>query len=190
MTGHIPFGTDAGLPKTFVKEINISYQGQSYLLDASDMCNAWGKRPLEVKGSVRYFGGRCFDGKNCEFRGLFSDGAGTFVAEWRIVNGTPVRTVLTSSNDVVNLFILKPREINSNCTYSRYPCSILDSLKISVRGKEIDVPRSVFFDLADLRKGLVRRVGQKYLLTLGGGDAAESYIVEVQFDRTGIALFL
>ena len=80
----------------------------------------------------------------------------------------------------------EPKEINSNCTYSRYPCSILDSLRISVKGKEIDVPRSVFCDLADLSKGVVRRVGPKYVLTLEGGDAAGSFIVEVQFDRTGV----
>jgi len=105
INGHIPFGTDAATPKTFVKEIKISYQGRSYLLDASDMYNAWGDRPLEVKGAVRYFGGGCFDAENCEFRGLFADGAGTFVAEWHIVNGIAVRTVLTNSNDVVNLFL-------------------------------------------------------------------------------------
>ena len=42
--------------------------------------------------------------KNCQFRGLFSDAAGSFVAEWLIVDGLAIRTVLTSNNDVVNLF--------------------------------------------------------------------------------------
>ena len=105
INGHIPFGVDVGLPKSYVKSIRITYQGQSYSLDVSDMYNAWGTRPLEYKGKIRYFGGKCFDAKNCQFRGLFSDAAGSFVAEWRIVNGLSARTVLTSSNDVINLFI-------------------------------------------------------------------------------------
>lgn len=101
---HIPFGTDSTLPKTYTKSIVASYQGKSYSLNSSDMYNAWGTRPLELKG-IRYFGGKCFDVMNCKFRGLFSDAAGSFVAEWMIVNGTPIRTVLTDSNDVVDLFI-------------------------------------------------------------------------------------
>ncbi len=105
INGHVPFGADFGLPKTYVKNITVLFQGQSYSLDVSDMYNAWGARPLEYKGKIRYFGGKCFDTKNCQFRGLFSDAAGSFVAEWRVVSGLPTRTVLTSSNDVMNLFI-------------------------------------------------------------------------------------
>lgn len=105
INGRIPFGTDSSIPKTYTKSITIAYQGQSYLLDVSDMYNAWGTRPLEVKGVVRYFGGKCFDTKNCQLRGLFSDAAGSFVAEWKIINGLPMRTVLTNSNDVVSLFM-------------------------------------------------------------------------------------
>lgn len=105
INGHTPFGSAFEIPKTYVKSIAISYQGQSYPLDTSDMYDAWGDRPLEYKGTVRYFGGKCFDTKNCQFRGLFSDAAGSFVAEWRIVNGLSNRTVLTDSNDIVNLFM-------------------------------------------------------------------------------------
>ncbi|MDA8078292.1 MAG: hypothetical protein M0Z79_05070 [Nitrospiraceae bacterium] len=104
INGRAPAGVAFGLPKTYVKSITVSFRGRSYSLDASSMYNAWGSRPLEYKGKIRYFGGKCFDDKNCQFRGLFSDGAGTFVAEWRVVNGLSVRTVLTDSNDIVNLF--------------------------------------------------------------------------------------
>jgi hypothetical protein len=83
----------------------VSFQGKTYSLSSVGMYNAWGARPLEIRGAVRYFGGKCFDSRNCQFRGLFSDAAGSFVAEWRVVNGVSTRTVLTSSNDVVNLFI-------------------------------------------------------------------------------------
>lgn len=105
INGHAPAGVAFGLPKTYVRSITVSFQGQSYSLDASDMYNAWGSRPLEYPGIVRYFGGKCFDRKNCQFRGIFSDASGTFVAEWRVVNEVSIRTVLTDSNDVVNLFM-------------------------------------------------------------------------------------
>jgi hypothetical protein len=105
INGHIPLGSAQQLPKTFVKEILVSYRGASYHLDASNMYDAWGKRPLEVAGIVRYFGGKCFDTKNCQFRGLFSDAAGSFVAEWKIINGLSNRTVLSDSGDLVKLFM-------------------------------------------------------------------------------------
>jgi len=105
INGHVPFGITGDLPNTYVKSITVTYHGKSYSLDASDMYDAWGSRPLEVKGTVRYFGGRCSDEKNCEFRGIFSDGVGTFVAEWRVVDGVPMRDVLTDSSDIVDLFI-------------------------------------------------------------------------------------
>lgn len=105
INGRIPFGVESSIPHTYVKSISVSYQGHSYQLDTSDMYNAWGNRPLEVKGVIRYFGGQCADTKNCQFRGLFSDAAGTFVAEWKIIDGFPIRTVLTNSSDVVKLFM-------------------------------------------------------------------------------------
>ena len=114
INGRIPYGAAFGLPKTYVKSIMISFQGASYALDVKDMYNAWGNRPLEHNGAVRYFGGKCFDKKNCQFRGLFSDAAGSFVAEWLIVDELAIRTILTSSNDVVSLFMknIDPPEID------------------------------------------------------------------------------
>lgn len=105
INGHIPFGSLFGLPKTYLKIVSISFKGKSYLLDASNMYNAWGSRPLEYPGKIRYFGGKCSDINNCQVRGIFSDAAGSFVAEWRIVDGLQIRTVLTDSDDIVDLFI-------------------------------------------------------------------------------------
>ena len=44
----------------------------------------------------------------------------------------------------------RPDKIRSSCTYTRHPCSVVDSIDIAVNGKSIFVPRSVFCDLADL----------------------------------------
>jgi hypothetical protein len=105
INGRLPFGRTAALPKSYVSSITISFAGATYALDASDMYDAWDGRPMEHPGSIRYLGGRCIDAKNCQIRGLFSDGAGTFVAEWRVANGQPLRTILTDSSDVVDLFM-------------------------------------------------------------------------------------
>lgn len=104
VNGHIPFGVAESLPKTYIRSIVVAFSGHSYSLNASDMYDAWNARPLAMKG-VRYFGGRCSDARNCQFRGVFSDGAASFVAEWRIVDGYQIRTVLSDSRDIVDLFI-------------------------------------------------------------------------------------
>ena len=105
INGQLPFGAAFGLPSTYVKSITIEYKGRTHALDVSGMFDAWGGRPLEHKGVVRYFGGKCSDAHNCQVRGLFSDAAGAFVAEWMVVNDRATRTVLTDSKDVVHLFI-------------------------------------------------------------------------------------
>lgn len=104
INGRFPYGVDIDFPKTYMKSITVSFQGASYALEVADMYNAWGNRPLVYPGAVRYFGGRCFDKRNCQFRGLFSDAAGSYVAEWLVVDAVAIRTVLTSSSDVVSLF--------------------------------------------------------------------------------------
>jgi len=72
------------------------------------MADAWNGRSLEAPGVVRYFGGRCtVDGGTlyCALRGLFADGAETFVAEWVVTGGSNVRTVMSGSDDIVDLFM-------------------------------------------------------------------------------------
>lgn len=63
INGHMPFGTDLELPKTFVMGIRVSYQGHAYSLDSSNMYNAWGVRDRFEKVGIRYFGGTCVDTK-------------------------------------------------------------------------------------------------------------------------------
>ncbi len=78
----------------------------------------------------------------------------------------------------------RPVVIESSCTYSRYPCSIVDRIDITINGQPLSVPRSVFCDLADLNDAEIK-IGRKgAILRLGGGDASESYIVYVEFDTT------
>jgi len=105
INGKLPHGVDGSEPKTYLKELTVSYKGKSYKLETSGMFNAWGARPLQHPGSVRYFGGFCYDENTCVVRGLFADGAASYVAEWAIVDGVPERRIITESSDVVHLFI-------------------------------------------------------------------------------------
>ncbi len=99
------FGTAFDMPKTYLKKLSLSIGKKTYKLNTTGMYNAWGNRPLEYKGTVKYLGAHCYDENSCALRGLFSDAAGSFVAEWLIVNGHPFRTVLTSSDDIMYLFL-------------------------------------------------------------------------------------
>jgi hypothetical protein len=80
----------------------------------------------------------------------------------------------------------RPTVIETNCTYSRYPCSIVDRVEIMVNGKPLFIPRSTFCDLADLHKAEIRADEKGPILTLYGGDASESYMVKIEFDETRV----
>jgi hypothetical protein len=80
----------------------------------------------------------------------------------------------------------RPDKICSSCTYSRYPCSIVDCIDIVVNDKPLFVPRSLFCDLSDLNTAEILIGQNKSILTLTGGDASESYVVKIEFDSMQI----
>lgn len=78
----------------------------------------------------------------------------------------------------------RPSKILSSCTYSRFPCSLVDYMEIAINGNAVFVARSVYADLADLGTVSLRQKKKgQFVLKLGGGDASESYTVEVTFDE-------
>ena len=105
INGSSPYGVDGTTPKTYLSKLTAIINGKKFVLDSSNMFNAWGTRPLEYPGAVKYFAGICQSKNWCTLRGLFSDAAGSFVAEWQIRQGIPERTIITTSKDVVSLFI-------------------------------------------------------------------------------------
>lgn len=70
----------------------------------------------------------------------------------------------------------------SSCTYSRYPCSVVDYIDIYVNGKQLLFPNSVFCDLADLNSGQVFINKKNTILIVDGGDASTGYAVAIEFD--------
>lgn len=77
-----------------------------------------------------------------------------------------------------------PTTRTTNCTYSRYPCSSVDNIEISVNGTPLFVGRSVYADLADVGvMSLHQKKRNTFVLVLDGGDASEVYSVEIVFDK-------
>ncbi len=77
----------------------------------------------------------------------------------------------------------RPSTILSRCTYSQYPCSIVDRIEITVNSNPLYIPRSVFCDLSDLNRAEVKAGEKGAVLMLYGGDASESYVVKIEFDE-------
>lgn len=101
--GNIVFGATRE-PKTYISKILFIVNDISYSLENKYMYNSWGNRPIEIPNVIKYFDAHCYDNTNCTIRGIFSDAAGSFVAEWKIINGEQTRTVITNSNDILSLF--------------------------------------------------------------------------------------
>lgn len=81
----------------------------------------------------------------------------------------------------------RPGKILSSCTYSRVPCSLVDYMEIFVNGKALLMSRSVYADVADVSVASLRQKKKgQFVLTLSGGDASESYSVEVTFDKNEV----
>ena len=74
-----------------------------------------------------------------------------------------------------------PEEKRTSCTLSRYPCSIVDEIKIAIGGTPLHIPRSAFCDLADVTFAQLDTDLQDATLTLTGGDASESYVAKITF---------
>lgn len=75
-----------------------------------------------------------------------------------------------------------PKKRGSNCTYTYFPCSVVDDLEILVNDKPLNLPRSLFADLADLNGINFKKTKQGFAVELGGGQTAEAYYVDIIFN--------
>jgi hypothetical protein len=74
----------------------------------------------------------------------------------------------------------------ANCTFSRFPCSVLDSLALSLDGYKMFVPRSAFCGVSDLRTAALVHHDKRFVLIMQGADASEAYILKIAFDKSGV----
>ncbi|HFF3760345.1 hypothetical protein [Stenotrophomonas forensis] len=66
------------------------------------------------------------------------------------------------------------------------PCKGVQSLQIRVNGAALVVPRSAYFDLADLSSATIDLSPKGGSLMLQGGDASESYNVRIRFSKNRV----
>jgi len=60
------------------------------------------------------------------------------------------------------------------------------NLRITVNGSPIFVPRSAYVDLIWVRQAEVSLDGRMPTLTVIGGDASESYVARIEFDKMAV----
>jgi len=69
------------------------------------------------------------------------------------------------------------------CTYSRFPCSLTDQIRVLVDAKEVFVPRSAYADLGDIVTAEWTMERGQVELVIKGGDASESYIARLVLSK-------
>ena len=90
MNGRPIFGTDGTIPKFTLTKATLTVGRNKYDLQVDNMYNPWfGDGVYDKLFKIR------IDGTEIRLTGLFSDGAGSYGAEWLIVGKSSIRTILT-----------------------------------------------------------------------------------------------
>jgi hypothetical protein len=113
VNGTTPFGEGGNpraVPHSYLAKLTLRVKGKTYDLDTSNMYNAWGNEAMDydAPGTAKageHMAAHCYDPNTCILRGVFADAGGTYVAEWRIQNGKPFRSILSDANDLINFFL-------------------------------------------------------------------------------------
>jgi hypothetical protein len=90
------FGTDWELPVSSLDSAKVEINNLLIGLEVSSMFNPWHGR-IRQENFVLEKGE-----KGLMINGRFSDGAGAYVAQWRIISNKSIRTVLSDDEGVMN----------------------------------------------------------------------------------------
>ena len=93
------FGTDWDIPKITLDRAYLEINNKKIELEVTGMYNPWFREPQKKFFSVIKWAKSGFI-----IRGYFSDGAGGYVAEWQIIAGVSIRTILSNDDDIVMRF--------------------------------------------------------------------------------------
>ncbi|MDO7852199.1 hypothetical protein [Hymenobacter convexus] len=94
-----PFGTDGEMPKYTLSKATVLFKGHVYHLPVSGMYNPWFGDKLDQQ-----FVHLTKVGSALTIRAVFADGAGSYLAEWKISGNSAKRTLLTSDDALVTGF--------------------------------------------------------------------------------------
>lgn len=93
------WGADGKTPQTKLKSMSVVIAGKDVALDTSGMFD-----PLVLRENKSYYSVTHYFGDTWKVRGRFSDGAGTYYAEWLVVNGASVRVLLGDAELLYDAF--------------------------------------------------------------------------------------
>lgn len=103
------------------------------------------------------------------------------------MGGQSVRVELfTRTVNIGSPAAMRHSAASAACTFSRFPCNVLDSLVLTLDGHKISVPRSAFCGVSDLRSAAVVHQNKNLVLIMEGADASEAYILKISFDKSGV----
>ena len=91
INGRPIFGTDGDLPKFTLINATLTIGENEYDLQVDDMYNPWfGNGLNDTLFKIKT------EGNRYRLMGIFSDGAGSYEAEWLIIGKSSIRTILTN----------------------------------------------------------------------------------------------
>lgn len=95
LNNRIIFGTDGEIPTSGLTKATLKIRETIHQLKIDDMYNLWF---MEV--NERFFNIKK-EGNQFRLTGIFSDGAGTYAAEWLIIENSNIRTLLTANEEEI-----------------------------------------------------------------------------------------
>jgi hypothetical protein len=102
-------------------------------------------------------------------------------------NGKSIKAVVDTREFSVNGSKDKDTlHIAKCCTGGKVPCSIIQELEIYYGERKILLPRLVYYHLSDLIRGELVVGDDGFNLKFQGGDGAETYCVDIEFDSTAV----
>ncbi len=109
------------------------------------------------------------------------------------LSDTEVTQIEASSANLKVSVVVKTRNVKTNDLIGDYVpgqfpdiVRVIRNLQITVNGSPIFVPRSTYADLLAVRQAEVSLAGRTPTLQLSGGDASESYVARIEFDKATV----
>ena len=99
INGKPVFGTDGEMPRYILAKATLLLNGHSYHLQTDGMYNPWATAKMK-----REFIRLTQAGGSYKIQAVFSDGAGSYLAEWQVRNKVAKRTFLTADDELVTGF--------------------------------------------------------------------------------------
>lgn len=105
LNGYPALGVNNVPPASYLSGLTLNVADRQYDLETTHMYNPMTNRKQGEGDNMQYFVVVCVDAINCTVRGIFADAGASYVAEWLIVDGVSLRTILSPSADVVEAFV-------------------------------------------------------------------------------------